>query len=122
MEAVNVLEHWLLLAEGSRRPGGNTSKKDISFYEEGNQIAGSLLAGWERCESDLKDFCLSHSYSGTVCFVHGAVGWLAGWPPRCSGQQGPHRVGGNVSGRDQLWGSHEDKVPWWTVGKRDPGR
>lgn len=78
VEAVNVLEHWLLLAEGSRRPGGNTSKKDISFYEEGNQIAGSLLAGWERCESDLKDFCLSHSYSGTVCFVHGAVGWLAG--------------------------------------------
>lgn len=50
------------------------------------------------------------------------AGWLAGWPPRCSGQQGPHRVGGNVSGRDQLWGSHEDKVPWWTVGKRDPGR
>lgn len=75
------------------------SKKDISFYEEGNQIAGSLLAGWERCESDLKDFCLSHGYSGTVCFVHGAVGWLAGW--LATTLQWP--AGSSQGGRKHYW-------------------
>lgn len=54
VEEANILECWVLWAEGFGRQGGNTSRKDISFYKKGNQIAGSLLAGWEQCESDLE--------------------------------------------------------------------
>lgn len=51
------------------------ARKVTSFYKKGNQIAGSLLTGWEQCESDLEG-PLSHSQSRlfAVCMEE-----LAGW-------------------------------------------
>lgn len=66
-----------LLAEGSIRPGSNTSRKDTSVHEKGNQIAGSLPTGWEQSVSQTwKDFYLSHSQSRLFALC---AELLAGW-------------------------------------------
>lgn len=53
------------------------SRKDTSFYKKGNQIAGSLLEGWEHCESDPEGH-LSHSPMCCLLFAQNC--WLAGRP------------------------------------------
>lgn len=107
VEAADVLECWVLSAKGSVRPGGNTmSRKDTGSYKKGNQIAGSLLAGWEQCESDLQGPLFIPQLGQAVCSVQGA-----GWPPHGSGRWGPHSVGGNISARDERWGAWESKGP-----------
>lgn len=88
----------MLLAEDSVRPGRNMARKDTSFYKKGNQIAGSLLTGWEQCESRRRTFIPQSEQA--VCCVHGAVGWLVRRPSHCSGWRDPHIVGGNISVRD----------------------
>lgn len=69
------------------------SRKDTSFYKKGNQIAGSLLTGWEPCESDLGGPFFMPQPQCAVGFVHRTAGWLAG-----------HRRAG----------------PWWAVENAPP--
>lgn len=98
----------MFLAAGSVRPGRNLSRKDTSFYEKGNQVAGSLLTGRKQCESDLGELLFIPQPEQAVGFVHG---WLVGWLPSCSGQRGPHRLGRQRRWPGRAVGPHEGKGP-----------
>lgn len=116
MEAANIQEYWVLLSGGSLRLGRNMSRKDSRFYKKGNQIAGSLLAGWEQHESDPEGPLYIPQHRGRFVLC---VELLAAWPHSYQ-LQGP-AGGGAASGKGALVpGVSKYKGPGGQEGSRDP--